>query len=112
MAKETMKEMLEMIDAKIEHIEDITADDRALIIKLVKQGNEIVKFLRELQIEPMETEGGSYADITYYPEENENKISTKALLEEFIEKREDFKELEKELKKNKHMLTPGTIGEA
>ena len=31
--------MLEMIDAKIEHIEDITADNRAVIIKLVKQNN-------------------------------------------------------------------------
>ena len=36
MAKKTMKEMLEMIDAKIEHIEDITADNRAIIVKLVK----------------------------------------------------------------------------
>ena len=79
MAKETIKEMLQMIDAKIEHIEDITADDRALIIKLVKQGNEIVKFLRELQIETVETEGASYADVSFSVEENENKLATQEL---------------------------------
>ena len=112
MSKETMKEMLKMIDAKIEHIEDISADNRAIIIKLVKQGNEIVKFLRSLEVENVETDTGSYADISFYPEKSENKIDVKALLEEFIERREDFKELEKELKKNKDMLTPGQVGEA
>tara|TARA_Y100001973_G_scaffold101641_1_gene165143 strand:- start:153 stop:491 length:339 start_codon:yes stop_codon:yes gene_type:complete len=112
MSKETMKEMLEMIDAKIEHIEDISADNRAIIIKLVKQGNEIVKFLRSLEVENIETDTGGYSDISFYPEENDNKIDVKALLEEFIERREDFKELEKELKENKDMLTPGQVGEA
>ena len=51
MAKETIKEMLEMIDAKIEHIEDISADNRAIIVKLVKQSNTIVKFLRNLEVQ-------------------------------------------------------------
>ena len=37
MSEQTIKEMLKMIEAKIEHIEDITADNRAVIIKLVKQ---------------------------------------------------------------------------
>ena len=50
MSEQTIKEMLKMIDAKIEHIEDITADDRALIIKLVKQGNTIVKFLKQFDL--------------------------------------------------------------
>ena len=110
MAKETMKEMLEMIDAKIEHIEDISADNRAIIIKLVKQGNEIVKFLRQLDIETHED--SPFADISTYSEEIDNKFDVKALLEEFIERREDFKELEKELKENRDMLTPGQVGEA
>ena len=34
MAKETIKEMLKMIDAKINHIEDMTADHRAIIVKI------------------------------------------------------------------------------
>ena len=51
MSEQTIKEMLKMIDAKIEHIEDITADNRAVIIKLVKQSNQIVKFLSSIEIE-------------------------------------------------------------
>ena len=33
----TLHELLLMIDAKLNHIEDISADNRAVIIKLVKQ---------------------------------------------------------------------------
>jgi len=51
MAKETMKEMLKMIDAKVSHLEDICADDRAFIIKLVTQTNQIVQFLKNLELE-------------------------------------------------------------
>ena len=47
----TVKSLLEMIDAKINHIEDITADDRQVLIKLVKQTNQIVKFLSKLEVE-------------------------------------------------------------
>ena len=43
--------LLEMIDAKIEHIEDITADNREVIIRLVKQSNQIVQFLKQIEIE-------------------------------------------------------------
>ena len=64
MAKQTIKEMLEMIDAKIEHIEDITADNRAIIIKLVKQSNQIVQFLKQIEIEDV-TDG--FSDITSPP---------------------------------------------
>ena len=112
MAKETMKEMLKMIDAKIEHLEDITADDRALIIKLVKQGNEIVQFLRNLQIEEIEANDSFLDTFTEPVEETQNKLNIKALVEEFMDKRKDLKELEEELRKNKDMLTPGQIGEA
>ena len=45
--------ILEDINAKIEHIEDITADNRKIIIKLVKQGNQIVSFLKSLEIEDL-----------------------------------------------------------
>ena len=44
-----IESMLKMLDAKIEHIEDITADNRKIIIKLVKQGNQIVSFLKSLE---------------------------------------------------------------
>ena len=51
MAKETMKDKLDMMDVKIEHIEDINADNRALIVKLVKQNNEIIQYLKQFEVE-------------------------------------------------------------
>ena len=36
----------------------------------------------------------------------------KELVEDFMDKQEDLKEFEEELKKNKHQLTPGEIGES
>ena len=36
----------------------------------------------------------------------------KEVLNEFMDKRKDLKEFEKELKKNKDMLTPGQVGDA
>ena len=38
----TLHELLLMMDARLKHIEDISADNRAVIIKLVKQNNQIV----------------------------------------------------------------------
>ena len=44
----TLHELLSSINARLGHLEDIEADNRAIIIKLVKQGNDIVTFLRKL----------------------------------------------------------------
>ena len=41
----TLHELLLMIDAKLNHIEDISADNRAVIIKLVKQKRQNLKLL-------------------------------------------------------------------
>ena len=117
MAKETIKEMLKMIDAKINHIEDISADNRAIIVKLVKQSNQVVQFLKTLEIEINEAYEQdsilSYDDINKKNNISEEKIlEVKALLEELKEKDNDLKEFEKELQKNKDKLTPGQIGEA
>ena len=115
MAEQTIKEMLKMIDAKIEHIEDITADNRAVIIKLVKQSNQIVRFLSNLEIEDI-TDG--FEDITSPPLSESEKLRSdkmqelKELVNEFMDKQQDLKEFEKELEKNKDKLTPGTIGES
>ena len=108
MSKESMKEMLEMIDAKINHIEDITADDRALLIKLVKQNNTIVKFLSQIEIE----------DITDdYVDKPSNTSSEKIkemreLIDEYLSKQHDLVEFEKEMSKHKDKLTPGIVGES
>ena len=50
----TLHELLLMMDARLKHIEDIEADNRALIVKMIKQGNSIVKFLSQIDIEPVD----------------------------------------------------------
>ena len=115
MAEQTIKEMLKTIDAKIEHIEDIEADNRDIIIKLVKQGNQIVKFLKQLELHEVSDE---FESITSPPMSESEKLRSgkmqelKELVEEFMDKQQDLKEFEEELKKNKDKLTPGTIGES
>tara|TARA_A100001391_G_scaffold75904_1_gene49134 strand:+ start:172 stop:519 length:348 start_codon:yes stop_codon:yes gene_type:complete len=115
MAKETIKEMLEMIDAKINHIEDISADNRAIIIKLVKQSNQIVQFLKQIEVEDVNDD---FENILSSPMLESEKIKSdrmeelKELVNELMDKQQDLKEFEEELEKNKDKLTPGTIGES
>ena len=107
MAKETIKEMIQMIDAKIEHIEDITADNRAIIVKLVKQNNEIVKFLKTLELDIITEEG------RYESEPQDEKIlKLMQLVEEFKENNEDFKKFLEEIEENKDDIVPGQFGES
>ena len=117
MAKETVEEMLKMIDAKVEHLEDICADDRTFIIKLVKQTNEIVKFLRNLEIDAneqyeMESQLTFSEDIDRDELSEKRMLEVKELLKEFKSKSTDLKEFEEELKKHKDKLTPGQVGDA
>ena len=106
MEKQKMKEMLEMIDAKIEHIEDVSADNRALIVKLVKQNNQIVQFLKNLEIEMDISEEYNIFD------SDTKLVKLMKLVEEFKESNEEFKEFMKELEENKSKLTPGQYGES
>ena len=112
MSEQTIKEMLKMIDAKIEHIEDITADNRAVIIKLVKQSNQNVKFLKNLEIEIQDVyHSETHSDFTQNISEDK-LLELRDLFDEFNTKKDDLKEFEKELEKNKEKLTPGQIGES
>ena len=115
MSKENMKELLEMIDAKINHIEDITADNRAIIIKLVKQNNQIVQFLKQIEIEDV-TDEYNDVSISISPnsskEESEKVMKIKEMIEEFKSTNKELKEFEEELQKHKDKLTPGQIGES
>jgi len=114
--KTTLKSLLEMIDTRISHIEDITADNRDIIIKLVKQGNQIVKFLKQIEIEDVTDD--YFDDITApIPSKSEEVKSErirhiKELVEEYMGKHKDLKEFEEELKKYRKEITPGTIGES
>ena len=86
------------------------ADDRALLVKLVKQNNTIVDYLKQLEVDVIDEYGEPLT------EEEEIKIKKaqelKEVLNEFMDKRKDLKEFEKELKKHKDMLTPGQVGDA
>ena len=113
MAKETIKEMLEMINAKINHIEDISADNRAIIVKIVKQNNSIVEFLKNLELEVQEMEYGVEEPQPFGANLPKDKIQElKELFEDFKARKDELKEFEKELKKHKDKLTPGQVGES
>ena len=109
----TLHELLLMMDAKLNHIEDISADNRAVIIKLVQQSNQIVEFLKQLELEIDEVHSIS-------PPEPENTLTLpkekleelQSLFEDFQSRSKDLKEFEKELKKHKDKLTPGQMGES
>jgi prefoldin subunit 5 len=113
----TLEEVLRMIDARMAHIEDLTADNRSVIIKLVKQSNQLVKFIQQLQIEDITED---YLDdplsksvsVSIDSDKSDKFKHMKELVEEYMEKFEDLKEFEEELQKNKEDLTPGQIGEA
>jgi hypothetical protein len=119
MAKEDkeirLEKVLQDMSYSLNHIEDIMADDRELLVKLVKQNNSIVEFLKQIEIDDVTAE---YEDILQPPlsEEEEKKIqrfeNLKEILNEFMDKRKDLIEFEKELKKHKDQLTPGQVGES
>ena len=110
----TLHELLLMMDAKLNHLEDISADNRAIIVKLVKQSNQIVEFLRNLEADIDEQHGIEQPpSFSSTIEISSDKIDEmKELFEEFKTRKEDLKELEKELKKHKGDLTPGQVGES
>ena len=118
MAKEKeirLEKVLQDMSFSLKHIEDIMADDRALLVKLIKQNNSIVEWLKQIEIDEVTSE---YEDILQPPlsEEEEEKMlrfeNLKEVLNEFMDKRKDLIEFEKELKKHKDQLTPGQVGES
>ena len=118
MAKEKeirLEKVLQDMSFSLKHIEDIMADDRALLVKLIKQNNSIVEWLKQIEIDEVTAE---YGDPFQEPlsEEEERKLqkftNLKEILDEFMDKRKDLVEFEKELKKHKDKLTPGQVGES
>ena len=111
----TVKSLLEMIDARISHIEDITADNRDIIIKLVKQNNQIVQFLSQIEVEDITNDFEDILEPKLSKREREilNKVKNiKNLVDEFMERRKDLEEFEEELQKHKDDITPGQVGES
>ena len=114
-SEQTLHEILLDIKYRLDHIEDMEADNRAFIVKLIKQGNSIVRFLAQLDLENVDT-GFEGMELPSLKEDksfdSERFESSRDLIDEFMEKKMDLQDLEKELKKHKDMLTPGQMGEA
>ena len=118
MAKEEkeikLAKVLQDMSFSLKHIEDIMADDRQLLVKLVTQNNTIVDYLKQLEVDIVEEyENELTSDLSEEEKKRMKKAKElKEVLNEFMDKRKDLKEFEKELKKNKDMLTPGQVGDA
>jgi len=117
MAKEKedrLKKVLEDMSYSLNHIEDISADNRAIIVKLVKQSNQIVEFLKQLEIDVDEQYGieapPSFSETLNLDSDKMEEL--RELWDDFKSKKEDLKEFEDELKKHKDKLTPGQVGES
>ena len=118
MAKDNIRleKVLKDMGFALNHIEDMVADNRAILVKLVKQNNSIVQWLKQIDIEAVIED--DYEDVLQPPlsEEEKRKMkkfeNLKVILDEFMDKRKDLVEFEKELKKHKDQLTPGTVGES
>ena len=109
-----LEKVLQDMSHSLNHIEDIMADDRALLVKLVNQNNTIVDYLKQLEIDIVDDYENSM--VSELSEEEQKKIKKakelKEVLDDFMAKKKDLKEFEEELKKNKDMLTPGQVGES
>ena len=111
-------EVIQDIDARLTHLEDMQMDNRDLIVKLVKQGNTIVEFLKDFKIEEIDPEdlklemGMSLPPLSSNKERIERTEGLKELIDDIIDRHSDLKEFEDELKKHKDKIVPGQVGES
>jgi len=114
--KISIVEIIQDIDARLTHLEDIQMDNRDLTVKLVKQGNTVVEFLKDFQIEELNPEdleiGIGLPPLPDNGSKIERTTALKELIDDMLEREEDLKEFEDELKKHKGKITPGQVGEA
>ena len=111
-------EVIQDIDARLTHLEDMQMDNRDLIVKLVKQGNTIVEFLKDFKIEEIDPEdlkldmGMSLPPLPDNEERVKRTEGLKDLIDDILDRHKDLKEFEDELKKHKDKITPGQVGES
>ena len=113
-------EIIQDIDARLTHLEDMQMDNRDLIVKLVKQGNTIVEFLKDFKIEEIDPDdlkldmemGMGLPPLPDNEERVKRTEGLKALIDDILERHADLKEFEDELKKHKDKITPGQVGES
>ena len=113
--KISIVEIIQDIDARLTHLEDMQLDNRDLIVKLVKQGNTVVEFLKDFQIEELNPEdleiGIGLPPLPLYEDRIGKTTAIKELIDDILERQSDLKEFEDELKKHKDKITPGQVGE-
>ena len=114
--KTSIIEIIQDIDFRLTHLEDIEMDNRKFMAKLVKQGNTIVEFLKQFQVEeidPAELEiGMGLPPLPEYEDRLERTVAIKELIDDILERHSNLKEFEDELKKHKDQITPGQVGES
>ena len=116
--KVSIIEIIQDIDARLTHLEDMQMDNRDLIVKLVKQGNTIVEFLKDFKIEEIDPEdlkldmGMSLPPLPDNEERVKRTEGLKELIDDILDRHADLKEFEDELKKHKDKITPGQVGES
>ena len=113
--KVSVIEIIQDIDARLTHLEDMQMDNRELIVKLVKQGNTVVEFLKDFQIEELNPEdleiGIGLPPLPSYEDRMGRTTAIKELIDDILDRHSDLKEFEDELKKHKDKITPGQVGE-
>ena len=114
--KVSIVEIIQDIDFRLTHLEDIEMDNRKFMAKLVKQGNTIVKFLKQFEIEEVIPEdleiGMGLPPLPEYEDRLERTVAIKELIDDILERHNDLKEFEDELKKHRDQITPGQVGES
>jgi superfamily I DNA/RNA helicase len=116
--KVSIVEIIQDIDARLTHLEDMQMDNRDLIVKLVKQGNTVVEFLKDFQIEPIDATdlememGMSLPPLSSNEERMNRTTALKDIIDDILDRHSELKEFEEELKKHKDKITPGQVGES
>ena len=114
--KISIVEIIQDIDARLTHLEDIQMDNRDLTVKLVKQGNTVVEFLKDFQIEPVDMEDIQIGICLPPLPNNEKRTSRiegmKELIDDILKRQDSLREFEDELKKHRDKITPGQVGES
>tara|TARA_B100000131_G_scaffold218025_1_gene209541 strand:+ start:1538 stop:1933 length:396 start_codon:yes stop_codon:yes gene_type:complete len=106
---------LQIMDARLMHMEDAILDYRNILIRLVKQGNSIVEVLKEINApfdDNFEIELVAKKEADMISKQSERQQWLQELAKTFETKIKKLSELEKELEKYKDQITPGQVGES
>ena len=114
--EQSLIEIIQDINFRLTHLEDMEADNRKLMVKLVQQGNTMVQFLKQFDVEEIDPENLMIEKLPELPFFDEDRVARteglKDLIDDILEKHADLKEFEEELEKYKNEITPGQVGES